>query len=221
MNARGVQESTGDVLCFLNDDVFPSTSDWLERMLAQAARPEIGIVGALLLYPDGSIQHAGVVVDRWHPAHIGRFQRELLLAVAAPDPRSQRRHRSLHGHPPLHVERTRRVRSALSGQLQRYRSVPARRRPRLPCSDRDPGGPGPRRIPHAAGGGPTRKKPSGFTNVGARSPIARIPTSIRSSAPRMKPSLCRLPGPRFGSALRYCVLRCWCPQNWDASAGQA
>ncbi len=76
MNARGVQESTGDVLCFLNDDVFPSTSDWLERMLAQAVRPEIGVVGALLLYPDGSIQHAGVVVDRWHPAHIGRFQKE-------------------------------------------------------------------------------------------------------------------------------------------------
>jgi glycosyltransferase involved in cell wall biosynthesis len=76
MNALGVQESTGDVLCFLNDDVFPSTSDWLERMLAQAVRPEIGIVGALLLYPDGSIQHAGVVVDRWHPAHLGRFQRE-------------------------------------------------------------------------------------------------------------------------------------------------
>ncbi len=76
MNARGVQESTGDVLCFLNDDVVPTTPDWIERMLAQAVRPEIGVVGALLLYPDGSIQHAGVVVDRWHPAHIGRFQKE-------------------------------------------------------------------------------------------------------------------------------------------------
>jgi len=76
MNAQGVQESTGDVLCFLNDDVFPSTSDWLERMLAQAVRPDVGIVGALLLYPDGSIQHAGVVVDRWHPAHVGRFQKD-------------------------------------------------------------------------------------------------------------------------------------------------
>jgi GT2 family glycosyltransferase len=76
MNQRGVQESTGEVLCFLNDDVFPSTPDWLERTLAQAARPEIGIVGALLLYPDGSIQHAGVVVDRWHPAHVGRFQKD-------------------------------------------------------------------------------------------------------------------------------------------------
>lgn len=79
MNAQGVQESAGEVLCFLNDDVFPVTPDWLERMLAQAARPEIGIVGALLLYPDKSIQHAGVVVDRWHPAHIGRFQKESSL----------------------------------------------------------------------------------------------------------------------------------------------
>jgi len=75
MNARGVQESSGEVLCFLNDDVFPSGADWLELMLAQAVRPDVGIVGALLLYPDGAIQHAGVVVDRWHPAHVGRFQK--------------------------------------------------------------------------------------------------------------------------------------------------
>jgi GT2 family glycosyltransferase len=78
MNARGVQESTGEVVCFMNDDVFPSSTAWLELMLAQAARPEVGVVGALLLYPDGSIQHAGVVVDRWHPAHVGRFQKESL-----------------------------------------------------------------------------------------------------------------------------------------------
>ena len=76
MNALGVQASSGDVLCFLNDDVFPSTPGWLESMLSQAVRPDVGIVGALLLYPDGSIQHAGVVVDRWHPAHVGRFQND-------------------------------------------------------------------------------------------------------------------------------------------------
>ena len=79
MNAQGVEASTADVLCFLNDDVFPVTPDWLERMLAQAARPDVGVVGALLLYPDKSIQHAGVVVDRWHPAHIGRFQKDSAL----------------------------------------------------------------------------------------------------------------------------------------------
>jgi len=79
MNQLGVEASTGDVLCFLNDDVFPITPDWLERMLAQAVRPDVGIVGALLLYPDKTIQHAGVVVDRWHPAHIGRFQKDSAL----------------------------------------------------------------------------------------------------------------------------------------------
>jgi len=79
MNQLGVEASNGDVLCFLNDDVLPITPDWLERMLAQAARPEVGIVGALLLYPDKTIQHAGVVVDRWHPAHIGRFQKDSAL----------------------------------------------------------------------------------------------------------------------------------------------
>ena len=79
MNQLGVEASTGDALCFLNDDVFPITPDWLEHMLAQTARPDVGIVGALLLYPDKTIQHAGVVVDRWHPAHIGRFQKDSAL----------------------------------------------------------------------------------------------------------------------------------------------
>jgi GT2 family glycosyltransferase len=48
------------MLCLLNDDVYPVTSDWLESMVLQAERPDVGVVGALLLYPDGTIQHAGV-----------------------------------------------------------------------------------------------------------------------------------------------------------------
>jgi GT2 family glycosyltransferase len=57
-----VRETAGDVLCLLNDDVEVLTPDWLEEMVSHALRPEIGAVGAKLLYPDGRVQHAGVVL---------------------------------------------------------------------------------------------------------------------------------------------------------------
>ncbi len=77
MNQLGVSAARGSILVLLNDDVRPTTHDWLESMLAQAARSEIGVVGALLLYPSEAIQHAGIVVgDTLLPAHIGRAQRE-------------------------------------------------------------------------------------------------------------------------------------------------
>jgi GT2 family glycosyltransferase len=77
MNGLGVTASKGQVVCLLNDDVYPITSDWLEMMLLQATRSEVGVVGALLLYPDGTIQHAGVAVGGWQtPAHVGRLHIE-------------------------------------------------------------------------------------------------------------------------------------------------
>ena len=77
MNRLGVEASRNEVLCLLNDDVYPAAADWLDRMLAQAVRPDVGMVGALLLYPDRTIQHAGIVVGKsWHPAHIGRARVE-------------------------------------------------------------------------------------------------------------------------------------------------
>jgi O-antigen biosynthesis protein len=67
--------ATGDFLLFLNDDVTPLESDWLQRMLAQAARPGTGAVGALLYFPDGRIQHAGVMIGTsngaGHPGRLG------------------------------------------------------------------------------------------------------------------------------------------------------
>jgi GT2 family glycosyltransferase len=50
------------VLLFLNDDTSVIAPCWLESMLELAIRPEVGAVGAKLLYPDGRIQHAGVVM---------------------------------------------------------------------------------------------------------------------------------------------------------------
>jgi GT2 family glycosyltransferase len=62
MNNAAVNEAKGDVLVFLNDDVRPLDSDWLDALVAQVERPEVGIAGALLEYADGAIQHAGVVI---------------------------------------------------------------------------------------------------------------------------------------------------------------
>ena len=55
-------EASGDVLCLLNDDVEVLTPGWLEEMVSHSLRPEVGAVGAKLLYPDERIQHAGVVL---------------------------------------------------------------------------------------------------------------------------------------------------------------
>ncbi|MCS7003176.1 MAG: glycosyltransferase family 2 protein [Dehalococcoidia bacterium] len=57
---RGAAAARGDYLLFLNNDVEVQSPDWLERMLAVAADPRIGVVGAALLYPDGTVQHAGI-----------------------------------------------------------------------------------------------------------------------------------------------------------------
>jgi glycosyltransferase involved in cell wall biosynthesis len=62
LNNYGVSQATGDYLLFLNNDTEVITSDWIEAMVEQVQRPSIGAVGALLLFPDDTIQHAGVVM---------------------------------------------------------------------------------------------------------------------------------------------------------------
>ena len=52
----------GDVLCFLHDDVEVLTDTWLEEMVGTLSFPGVGAVGAKLLYPDLTIQHAGMVI---------------------------------------------------------------------------------------------------------------------------------------------------------------
>lgn len=56
------QPAGGEFLLFMNNDVAAIEPGWLERLRALAALPEVGAVGATLLYPDGRIQHAGVIV---------------------------------------------------------------------------------------------------------------------------------------------------------------
>ena len=63
INNYGVREAKGDYLLFLNNDIEIKTPDWLEEMLSNFQRNEgIGAVGVRLLYPDTTIQHAGVII---------------------------------------------------------------------------------------------------------------------------------------------------------------
>jgi GT2 family glycosyltransferase len=64
-NNVGLAHARADNICFLNSDVFPKRADWLETMLATLrSDPQIGIVGALLLYEDDTIQHEGCTFER-------------------------------------------------------------------------------------------------------------------------------------------------------------
>lgn len=58
----GVKESHGEQILLLNDDVEPINTDWLSEMVAIANREEVGCVGAKLLYPNDTIQHAGIIL---------------------------------------------------------------------------------------------------------------------------------------------------------------
>jgi O-antigen biosynthesis protein len=60
LNNFAAREARGTILALLNNDIEVVSDDWLEEMVALAARPEIGCVGAKLLYPNGRVQHAGV-----------------------------------------------------------------------------------------------------------------------------------------------------------------
>lgn len=56
----GANLAKHEFLLFLNDDIEASNNNWLTQMLAYAVRPDVGIVGARLLYPSGDLQHAGI-----------------------------------------------------------------------------------------------------------------------------------------------------------------
>jgi len=61
-NNLGVACSTGDVVVLLNNDTEVITEDWIEALLANLHQDDVGAVGAMLVYPDMSIQHAGIVL---------------------------------------------------------------------------------------------------------------------------------------------------------------
>lgn len=62
INNAAARQCDSPVLLFLNDDTSVISGDWLESMVELVTRPEVGAVGAKLLFPDGRIQHGGVVM---------------------------------------------------------------------------------------------------------------------------------------------------------------
>jgi GT2 family glycosyltransferase len=62
MNNDAARTCSSPLLLFLNDDMTVLTPGWLTAMVELAARPQVGAVGAKLLYPDSRIQHAGVTI---------------------------------------------------------------------------------------------------------------------------------------------------------------
>lgn len=63
INNYAFMHCQGELICFLNNDTEVIHADWLEVMASHARRPEIGCVGAKLLYADNTIQHAGIVLS--------------------------------------------------------------------------------------------------------------------------------------------------------------
>jgi GT2 family glycosyltransferase len=74
LNNLGVGAAAGDFVLLLNNDTEAFHAEWLTEMMRHAVREEVGAVGAQLLYDDGSLQHAGVVIGMGEAAgHAHRF----------------------------------------------------------------------------------------------------------------------------------------------------
>lgn len=68
MNNRAVDIATGDYVLLLNNDTEVIDPDWLGTLMRHAQRDTVGVVGPMLYFPDGRIQHAGVVMGMFGPA---------------------------------------------------------------------------------------------------------------------------------------------------------
>lgn len=62
INNFGISYAKGEYILCLNNDITVISPEWMEELLANCQRPEVGIVGARLYYPDNTIQHAGIVL---------------------------------------------------------------------------------------------------------------------------------------------------------------
>lgn len=62
INNRAAETANGSVLVLMNNDIEVINHAWLTELVSQAMRPEIGVVGAKLIYPDHLVQHAGLIL---------------------------------------------------------------------------------------------------------------------------------------------------------------
>jgi O-antigen biosynthesis protein len=70
VNNFAAGDANGEFLCLLNNDIEVISSDWLDEMVAYAARKRVGAVGAMLYYPNDTVQHGGVVLNGNAAAHL-------------------------------------------------------------------------------------------------------------------------------------------------------
>jgi O-antigen biosynthesis protein len=75
LNNLGAAQARGAIIVFLNNDMEIIEPEWLRELAERAIEPQVGAVGCKLLYPDGRIQHAGVVVGIGEG--VGHFDAEL------------------------------------------------------------------------------------------------------------------------------------------------
>lgn len=80
INNQGVTVANGEFIVLLNNDTEIITPNWLELMVGYAMQPHIGAVGAKLLYPDNTVQHAGVILG------IGGIAQHTFIGCAKEDP---------------------------------------------------------------------------------------------------------------------------------------
>jgi GT2 family glycosyltransferase len=86
INNAAVRQARGQVVVLLNNDIDVIHADWLRELVSHAIRPDVGAVGAKLLYADGQVQHGGIVLapgpnaththrlaDRFDPGYDGRL----------------------------------------------------------------------------------------------------------------------------------------------------
>ena len=73
LNNAASAEAAGEVLVLLNNDIEVLEPNWLRALVAMAMRPDVGAVGAKLLYPDRTLQHGGILLGPAGAAtHVGR-----------------------------------------------------------------------------------------------------------------------------------------------------
>jgi GT2 family glycosyltransferase len=71
----GAAEARAETLVFLNNDTEVVSAHWLDRLTAWTVLPSVGAVGAKLLYPNGRLQHTGIVLGvDGHATHFERFR---------------------------------------------------------------------------------------------------------------------------------------------------
>jgi GT2 family glycosyltransferase len=88
INNHAAGLARGEYLVLMNDDITLITPAWIEALLEHAQRKEVGAVGGKLYYPDGTLQHAGIVAGiagfagrphRWYPGESTGYMHRLVL----------------------------------------------------------------------------------------------------------------------------------------------